>query len=127
MPHILIADDDARFRRTLHLALAAHGYEVSDAADGKEVLEAVAVSAPDLVVLDWHMPQMDGIQTCRILGRVISDVPVILVSGNRANSKDVALAAGANDYLPKPFSIDELLRCIETVLKHRGREAGGLT
>jgi len=112
----LIVDDDSRFRRTLHLGLVSHGYEVSDAADGKEALDALANIAPDLIVLDWQMPEMDGIQTCRIL-RLSSDVPVIMVSGNRSNSKEVALAAGATSYLAKPFSMNDLLTLFESALK----------
>ena len=61
-PRILIVDDDSRFRRTLHLALDSHGYEVIDAADGEEALRFVAAGAPDLIVLDWQMPGMDGIR-----------------------------------------------------------------
>ena len=116
MFRILVVDDDAQFRRTLHLGLNAHGYEVGDAADGKEALSALAASAPDLVVLDWQLPGMDGIQTCRML-RLSSDVPVIMASGNRSNSKEVALEAGANDYLAKPFSMKELLIRIQSALK----------
>lgn len=117
MPRILIVDDDPQFRRTLHLALDSCGYEVGDAVDGKEALDTAAATAPDLIVLDWHLPDMDGIQTCRTL-RARSDVPVIMVSGNRSNLKDVALSAGANDYLTKPFSMNDLLGHIESALKH---------
>ena len=117
MLRILVVDDDARFRRTLHLGLSAHGYEVGDAADGKQALSALAANVPDLIVLDWQLPGMDGIQTCRML-RLKSDVPVIMASGNRSNSKEGALQAGANDYLSKPFSINQLLIRIQAVLKH---------
>jgi two-component system KDP operon response regulator KdpE len=116
VPRILIVDDDPQFRRALRLGLTSHGYEVSDAADAKEALDSVASRAPDLIVLDWHLPTLDGIQTCRAL-RAHSDVPVIMASGNRSDSKQVAVGAGATDYLPKPFSINELLMRIEAVLK----------
>jgi DNA-binding response OmpR family regulator len=116
VPRMLIVDDDARFRRTLHMALASYGYKVSDAADWKAALASAATSASDLIVLDWQLPGMDGIQTFLVL-RASSGVPVILVSGTRANSKGVALDAGANDYLAKPFSINDLLTRIEAVLK----------
>ena len=112
----MIVDDDSRFRRTLHLGLVSHGFEVSDAADGKEALDTLAAMVPDLIVLDWQLPEMDGIQTCRVL-RLASDVPVIMVSGNRSNLKEVALAAGATGYLPKPFSISDLLTRIESAWK----------
>lgn len=113
---ILIVDDDPQFRRALHLALSSCGYEVDDAANGREALASVAASSPDLMVLDWQLPGLDGIQTCRAL-RVSSGVPVIIVSGNRSNLKEIALNAGANDYLAKPFSINELLTRIGAALK----------
>jgi two-component system KDP operon response regulator KdpE len=113
---ILIVDDDPQFRRTLRLALDSSGYEVVDAAGGKDALDAVAAGAPDLIVLDWQLPDMDGVQTCRAL-RAHSDVPVIMVTGNRSNPKDVALNAGANDYLAKPFAVNELLTRIESALR----------
>jgi two-component system KDP operon response regulator KdpE len=116
MARILIVDDDPQFRRTLRLALDSHGYQVDEAADGKAALDSVDASAPDLIMLDWHLPELDGIQTCGAL-RVHTDVPVIMVSANRSNSKDVALAAGANDYLTKPFSLNDLLTRIEASLK----------
>jgi two-component system KDP operon response regulator KdpE len=112
----LIVDDDPRFLRVLHLALSSYGYDVTDAADGKEALDAIANEAPDLMVLDWQMPGMDGLQTCRLL-RLSSAMPVIMISGNRSNSHEGALNGGANDYLAKPFSINDLLTRIETSLK----------
>ena len=116
MPHILIVEDDSQSRRTLRLALASHGYKVSDAPDGKQALEAFVAGAPDLIVLDWHLPEFDGIQTCRSL-RAVSAVPILMVSGNRLNTKAIALAAGATDYLPKPFSVDELLAVVKSALQ----------
>jgi two-component system, OmpR family, KDP operon response regulator KdpE len=120
VPSILIVDDDAQFRRTLHIALNSHGYEVINAADGKEALDLAASRVPDLIVLDWQLPGMSGIETCRAL-RARSGVPIVMVSGNRSNSKEVALAAGANGYLAKPFSINDLLTRIETALKSSPR------
>lgn len=116
---ILIVDDDRHFRRTLHLALDSRGYEVDDASNGADALNSVAVHSPDLIILDWHMPGLDGIQTCQAL-RAFSEVPVIMASANRANSKDVALAAGANDYLAKPFSMNDLLTHVESALNAAG-------
>lgn len=115
MTSILIVDDDPQFRRVIHLVLGARGYEVEDAADGEEALDAVTANFPDLILLDWQLPGMDGIQTCREL-RLSSDVPVIMISGNRSTSKEAALDAGANDYLPKPFSVEDLLARIQSAL-----------
>jgi DNA-binding response OmpR family regulator len=114
---ILLVDDDPQFRRTLHLALNSYGYEVGEAADGEEALGVLATTAPDLIVLDWQMPRLDGIATCRAV-RAKYDVPVIIVSGNRSNTRTRALEAGATDYLGKPFSLQDLLEHIETALKH---------
>jgi two-component system KDP operon response regulator KdpE len=117
-PRILIVDDDAQFRRALRLGLASHGYEVEDAAWGEQGLAAVADRVPDLIVLDWQLPGIDGIHTCRVL-RMSCDAPVIMISGNRSNSNAAALAAGAIAYLAKPFSIDELLTLIRNHLNAR--------
>jgi two-component system, OmpR family, KDP operon response regulator KdpE len=114
---ILIVDDDPHFRRTLQLALHSYGYKAGDAANGEEALEAVRTTVPDLIVLDWQLPGMNGIQTCRAL-RARYSVPVIIVSGNRSNSKIAALDAGANDFLAKPFAMNELVTRIESALQH---------
>lgn len=116
MPRILVVDDDPQFRRMLHLALDSRGYQVDDAATGEEALDAVAASPPDLILLDWRLPGIDGIQTCRAL-RARSRAPVLMASANRTNLKDVALDAGAMDYLVKPFSLGDLLARIESALK----------
>ena len=116
MVRILLVDDDPHFRKTLRLALRSRDYEVVEAADGIEALDSVAATAPDLIVLDWHLPNMNGIETCRTL-RARSNLPVIMVSANRSNSKQRALEAGANDYISKPFSLNDLLTRIEAVLE----------
>jgi DNA-binding response OmpR family regulator len=101
-PRILIVDDDPQFRRALHLALDSCGYQVTDAGDGEGALANVASSAPDVVVLDWQLPGIDGIQTCREI-RARSDVPVIIVSATRPMSHAMVWEAGAIGYLTKPF------------------------
>jgi DNA-binding response OmpR family regulator len=121
--HVLVVDDDARFRRTLRLALDTFGYEVSDAADGEEATETIGVSAPDLIVLDWQLPGMDGVQTCRAL-KSRWDAPIVMMSGSRSNLREAALAAGASDYLAKPFSLSELLGSMEAALKTRKLQRG---
>jgi two-component system KDP operon response regulator KdpE len=114
--HILIVDDDTRFRRTLHVALGSLGYEVADAASGREALESAKTAAPDIALVDWQMPEMDGLQTCQAL-QTSYHIPVIMISGNRASSRAKAMEAGADDFLAKPFSIQDLLASIESTLK----------
>jgi DNA-binding response OmpR family regulator len=115
---ILIVDDDPGLTRALQLSLRCYGYDVSCAASGQEALDHAWASAPDLVILDWQMLEMDGIQVCRLL-RAGSDVPILMMSANPSNAKEYALAAGANDYLGKPFSIRELLARVEAALRVR--------
>jgi DNA-binding response OmpR family regulator len=115
LKRVLLVDDDAQFRRTLRLALNSQGFEICEAAGGMEALNVLTANAPDLVVLDWHMPEMDGIETCRAIREKV-DVSVIMVSADRSNSKVIALEAGAADYLAKPFSLAELLARIESVM-----------
>jgi DNA-binding response OmpR family regulator len=100
----------------LGVVLRACGHDVKDAADGLAALDAIRSDAPDLVLLDWRMPGLDGIQTCRAV-RANFSVPVILVSSGRSSAREEALTAGANDYLAKPFSLADLLTHIELVLR----------
>jgi two-component system KDP operon response regulator KdpE len=113
---ILLVDDDPQFRRTLRLALFSNGYDVYEAADGSAALKAAAASPPDVVLLDWHLPELNGPKTCKAL-RADSGVPVIMMSANRSHSREIALDAGANDFLTKPFSFSDLLERIEAALK----------
>jgi two-component system, OmpR family, KDP operon response regulator KdpE len=113
---ILLVDDDPQFRRTLRLALFSNGYDVYEAADGSTALKAAAASPPDVVLLDWHLPELNGPKTCKAL-RADSRVPVIMMSANRSHSREIALDAGANDFLTKPFSFSDLLERIEAALK----------
>lgn len=120
VPRILIVDDDPQFRKALHLALDFCGYQVTDAVDGEGALANVASSAPDVVVLDWQLPGIDGIQTCREI-RARADVPVIIVSATRPMSHAKVWEAGAIGYLTKPFSMSELVTRIESALKNGKR------
>lgn len=114
MAKILIVDDEPQFRRALRVALGAKGYEIREAARGGDALNLIQTEIPDLVLVDWRMEGLDGIQTCRAI-RVGSDVPIIMVTSKRGGRSE-ALAAGANDYLTKPFGIDDLLARIESAL-----------
>ncbi len=112
---ILVVDDEVQMRRVLRAALNAHGYEVVEAASGEEALCRLDAESCDFVVLDLNLPGLGGIETCRTI-RAGSAVPIIVVS-IRDSEKDKAAAeeAGADEYVTKPFAIEELLSVIETV------------
>ncbi len=106
---ILVADDDPQLVRALRITLAAHGYDVVAAADGASAITTAAQTHPDLVLLDLGMPHLDGVQVIEAL-RGWTAVPIIVVSGRTGSADKVdALDAGADDYVTKPFQIDELL------------------
>jgi two-component system KDP operon response regulator KdpE len=112
---ILIADDDPQMLRALRITLSARGYEVTTASDGKAALEAAIATKPDIVVLDLGMPGLTGIEVIEAL-RGWTQVPVLVVSGRSESWDKVdALDAGADDYVTKPFSADELLARIRAL------------
>ena len=112
---VLVVDDEPRILNFLSSKLRVSGYEVLTASNGAEALEQVQAQEPDLVVLDVLMPRMDGFETLKEL-RAFSPVPVIILSAKGANADKVkGLHLGADDYLAKPFSPDELVARIEAV------------
>ncbi len=112
---VLVVDDEPRILKFLKLKLKASGYEVLTADNGLEALEQVQAQEPDLLVLDVVMPGMDGFETLKQV-RALSSVPVIILSAKEANTDKVrGLELGADDYLAKPFSPDELVARIEAV------------
>jgi two-component system, OmpR family, KDP operon response regulator KdpE len=121
---ILVVDDEPQIRRALRTSLQAHGYEVRTASNGTEAIEAAAESAPDLVFLDLGLPDLDGTQVIERV-RSFSDVPVIVVSVRDSHSDKVeALDAGADDYVTKPFAMEELLARLRAALRRtQGEEA----
>jgi len=117
---ILIADDDPQILRALRVTLGARGYDVVTARDGAEALAAAAHEHPDLVMLDLGMPHLDGIEVIAGL-RGWTQVPILVVSGRSGAADKVdALDAGADDYVTKPFSIDELLARIRALTRRLG-------
>ena len=105
---ILVIDDEVQIRRFLAISLRAQGYEVAEAADGRSGLEVLATRGADLVVLDLGLPDLDGLDVLRDL-RGWSSVPVIVLSVRASEDQKVAvLDAGANDYVTKPFGVQEL-------------------
>ncbi len=106
---VLIADDDAQLVRALAVTLSARGYDVATARDGRAAIDAVITERPDIVLLDLGMPRLDGIGVLEGI-RAWSQVPVLVLSGRTDSSDKVdALDAGADDYVTKPFQMDELL------------------
>ena len=106
---VLIADDDPQLVRALRITLAAHGYDVVAAPDGQAAIALAAKEHPDIVMVDLGMPRLDGLRVIEAL-RGWTSVPIIVVSGRTGSADKVeALDAGADDYVTKPFQIDELL------------------
>ncbi|MEN0024643.1 response regulator [Microbacterium sp. LS_15] len=123
---LLIADDDPQMVRALRITLAAHGYEVVVAADGAAAVATAAQTHPDLIMLDLGMPRLDGIEVIQAL-RGWTSVPIIVVSGRTGSADKVeALDAGADDFVTKPFQVDELLARLRA-LSRRAAPAGEST
>ena len=121
---LLIADDDPQMVRALRITLSAHGYEVVVAPDGAAAVAAAAQTHPDLIMLDLGMPRLDGIEVIQAL-RGWTTVPIIVVSGRTGSADKVeALDAGADDFVTKPFQVDELLARLRA-LSRRSVPAGG--
>ncbi len=119
MTRVLIVDDEPQILRALRINLTARQYEVVTAADGTQALRAAAEDRPDLVVLDLGLPDIDGAEVIRSL-RTWTPVPIVVLSGRTGSHDKVdALDAGADDYVTKPFSIDELLARIRAVTRRR--------
>lgn len=115
---VLVVDDEPRIRMFIRANLEARGYEVYLAQDGTEAVEMAGRVDPDVIVLDVNMPRMDGIEACRRI-REWADMPIIILSV-REDEKDKvkALDEGADDYVTKPFGIEELLARIRVALRH---------
>jgi two-component system KDP operon response regulator KdpE len=114
---ILVVDDDPQIRRVMKATLVGHSYEVIEARTGEDALRMMPEEMPSLVLLDMNMPGMGGLETCRAI-RVGSDVPVVILSvRNTEKDKVAALDAGADDYVTKPFGIEELLARIRAALR----------
>ncbi|PKN43413.1 MAG: two-component system response regulator CreB [Deltaproteobacteria bacterium HGW-Deltaproteobacteria-18] len=121
--HILVADDDQHILEIISFALGKAGMRVTLARDGRQALEAFTSQMPDLMVLDINMPEMDGLEVCRVIRRT-SDVPILFLS-SRDDEIDrvLGLEIGGDDYVTKPFSPRELVARVGVILKRAGVRA----
>jgi two-component system, OmpR family, response regulator MprA len=123
---VLVVDDDPDVRDSLRRSLSFEGYQVSTAADGLQALDAIAADRPDVVVLDLQMPVLGGLEACRRLRQGGSDVPVLMLTARQATRDRVTgLDAGADDYLPKPFALEELLARLRALARRFTTAAAG--
>lgn len=120
---ILIVDDDPRLRDLVRIALERQGFTIITAGDGRTALIHSAREAPDLIILDIGLPEMDGFEVCRRL-RIVSDTPVLFLTARDDEiDRIVGLELGADDYVTKPFSPRELVARVRAILKRTGRSA----
>ncbi|MCR5662097.1 MAG: response regulator transcription factor [bacterium] len=124
-PVILAVDDEESILELLEMGLGRENYQVITASSGTEALEKFRNFPPDLVILDWMLPGLDGLEVCKRI-RTTSSVPIIMLTAKQELEDKVAgFETGADDYVPKPFKFKELLMRVKALLRRSGNTAGG--
>jgi two-component system, OmpR family, KDP operon response regulator KdpE len=122
---VLVVDDEPAIRRLLHASLSAEGHQIEEAADGQSALSLLGRNAIDVLVLDLGMPGMDGFEVIRQLREQGSSLPIIVLSSRADEAGKVrALDMGADDFVTKPFGMDELLARIRAAVRHKLQQGG---
>jgi two-component system, OmpR family, response regulator MprA len=125
--HVLVTDDERSVRSAVRRALTLEGYRVSEAEDGAQALESIASDRPDAVVLDVMMPELDGLQVCRALRDSGDAMPVLMLTArDEIDQRVKGLDAGADDYLVKPFALEELLARLRALLRRSAPDDEGV-
>ncbi|HYZ27560.1 MAG TPA: response regulator transcription factor [Thermoleophilaceae bacterium] len=123
MGRVLVVDDEPAVRESIERVLRYDGFEVDVAADGREAIRRLALVRPDIVLLDVLMPRIDGLETCRRMRDTGDRTPVLMLTARDAvNDRVAGLEAGADDYLAKPFALEELLARVHALLRRSGWE-----
>ncbi|MBF2066406.1 MAG: response regulator transcription factor [Calothrix sp. C42_A2020_038] len=125
--HILLVEDDAKLARFIELELTSEGYQVSVANEGMTGMSIARESTPDLAILDWMVPGLTGVEICRRLRATGSKIPVILLTAkDEVSDRVTGLDAGADDYVIKPFSIEELLARVRAHLRRTQEDSSDI-
>lgn len=121
---ILVADDDPAVRESLRRSLTFNGYEVDTTDDGAQAIAEVEARRPDALILDINMPNLDGLETCRRLRASGDDIPILMLTArDEVRDRVLGLDAGADDYMPKPFALEELLARVRALLRRSRHSA----